>query len=298
MALNEFIKKSCSYLLRHTPFSSSIPDKLYLSWLYSLHIGGKMNWDSPQTFNQKIQWLKINDRKDIHTIMVDKFRAKEFAAKRIGWEHIIPTLGVWDRFDDIDFTSLPNRFVLKTTHGGGGLDVIVVKDKTKFDIKNAKIKLEKALHSSIWQKYREWPYKDVPRKIIAEEYFEDEHGELRDYKFFCMNGEPKFLFLATSRLRDEETTFDFLDLNYNRIPALNGHPNLNSQPIAPPNFQEMVELARKLSQDEIFVRVDLYNVRGKIYFGEYTFFHNSGLVPFEPSEWDLNFGEKLKLPTT
>ena len=296
MKISDFLKKGFSYVLRHTPGSSMIPDKTYLSWLYRLHIGHKMDWESPTSFNQKIQWLKVNDRNPQHTIMVDKLRVKSLVANRIGLEYVIPTIGVWNSFDEIDFSTLPNRFVLKTTHGGGGLNVMVIKDKTKLDWNKAKEKFDKSMRADVWHVYREWPYKDVPHKIIAEEYIEDEHGELRDYKFFCMNGEPQFLFLATNRMGEGDTTFDFLDLDYNRIPALNGHPNMNTKPVAPPNFKQMVDIAKKLSKGETFVRVDLYNVRGKIYFGEYTFFHNSGLVPFVPNEWDLKFGEKINLP--
>lgn len=296
MSVIKFSKKALSYLLRHAPGTQCIPDKVYLSWLYRLQIGGKLDWTNPTTFNQKIQWLKIHDRNALHTVMVDKFSVKGLVARKIGEEYVIPTLGVWDNFEDIDFSKLPEKFVLKTTHGGGGMDVMVVKDKSKLNIEDAKRKFNKALKKSIWHYYREWPYKNVPHKIIAEQYLEDEHGELRDYKIFCMNGEPKFLFLATSRLREEDTTFDFLDLNYKRIPALNGHPNMSGEPVPPINFDKMIEVARKLSKDETFVRVDLYNIRGRIYFGEYTFFHNSGLVPFVPSEWDDKFGEMLTIP--
>lgn len=288
------LKKCCSYALRHNPLSRLIPDRIYLRWLYNLQIGGG-DFDNPKTFNAKIQHLKINDRNPRHTMMVDKYAVKKFVADLVGEEYVIPTLGIYDHFDDIDFDILPDKFVLKTTHGGGGLDVVVVKDKNNFDKKTARKRLEKAINSSIWQVYREWPYKNVPHKIIAEKYMEDENGELRDYKFFCMDGKPKFLFLATGRLSSGETTFDFLDLDYKRIPALNGHPNMVGTPIAPPNFQGMIELATKLSKGEKFVRVDLYNIRGKIYFGEYTFFHNSGLVPFSPPEWDLKFGQLIKL---
>ena len=255
-----------------------------------------MDWDNPKSFNQKIQWLKVHDRSPRHTTMVDKYRVKKLVSERIGKERVIRTLGLWENFNDIDFSILPNQFVLKTTHGGGGLNVMVVKDKFTLNFGEVKKKFDKSMKADVWQVYREWPYKDVQKKIIAEEYIEDEHGELRDYKFFCMNGEPQFLFLATNRMGKGDTTFDFLDLDYTRIPALNGHPNIATQPIAPPNFQEMVDIARKLSKDEVFVRVDLYNVRGKIYFGEYTFYHNSGLVPFEPYEWDMKFGEKIHLP--
>lgn len=288
------LKKVTSFFLRHNPLSRFIPDKLYLRWLYNLQIGNG-DFSNPKTFNGKIQHLKMQDRNPMHTTMVDKYAVKQYVADIVGNEHIIPAIGVWDHFDDIDFDALPEQFVLKTTHGGGGMDVIVVKDKTKLNRKEARTRLESSLKRSIWQIYREWPYKNVPRRIIAEPYMEDENGELRDYKFFCMDGEPRFLFLATGRLSSGETTFDFLDLNYNRLPVRNGHPNMEGIPKPPINFNKMIELARRLSQGEKFVRVDLYNIRGKIYFGEYTFFHNSGLVPLDPPEWDYRFGEYINI---
>lgn len=289
-----YLKKAVSYILKHNPLSRFIPDRIYLHWLYDLQVGGG-DFLNPKSFNAKIQHLKINDRNPQHTMMVDKYAVKKYVADIVGKEHVIPVLGVWEHFDDIDFNTLPNKFVLKTTHGGGGMDVVVVKDKNTFNKEEAKERLCKALKSSIWQIHREWPYKDVPRRIIAEEYMEDENGELRDYKFFCMDGEPRFLFLATGRLSSGETTFDFLDLNYKRIPALNGHPNMQGTPVPPRNFEGMIDMARRLSQGEKFVRVDLYNINGNIYFGEYTFFHNSGLVPFSPPEWDIKFGKLINL---
>lgn len=296
MNLNTFIRKTLSYALRHTPGTGFIPDRPYLTMLYRLHIGGKMDWDNPRTFNQKIQWLKIQDHNNTkHTNMVDKYAVKEIVCGIVGEEYVIPTLGIYNSFDEIDFSKLPDQFVMKTTHGGGGLDVVVVKEKKKMEVESIRNKINSSLKRSLWQQYREWPYRNVPRRIIVEKYLEDEHGELRDYKFFCMNGEPKFLFVATGRLSNGETTFDFLDLDYKRIPAFNGHPNMKGIPVPPANFKGMVDLARKLAQGEKFVRVDLYNVNGRIYFGEYTFYHNSGLVPFEPESYDLKFGQLIKL---
>jgi len=228
--------------------------------------------------------------------MVDKSAVKDYVEAIAGKENLIPTLGVWASFDEIDFDKLPDKFVLKTTHGGGGLDVVVIKDKDNFDFSTIRHRFNKSLKKSLYSQYREWPYKDVPRRIIAEAYMEDEFGELRDYKFFCMNGEPKFMFLATGRMGNGELTFDFLDMDYKRIPVKGGHPLLDKEPEPPKNFDKMIELARKLSAGEIFVRVDLYNIKGKIYFGEYTFFHNSGLVPFDPEEYDLSFGRLIHLP--
>lgn len=292
--IKHFSKKALSYIIRHCPLSRYIPDRIYLNWLYSICITGDKMTDY-KTFNAKIQWLKMFNRNPLHTTMVDKYAVKELVRERIGEEYVIPVLGIWNHFDEIDFDSLPEKFVLKTTHGGGGIDVVVVRDKSRLDKKSARKKLENSLKKSLWSMYREWPYKDVPRKIIAEQYMEDENGELRDYKFFCMDGIPRFLFVATGRMSSGEVAFDFFDIEFNHLPIKYGHPNMKGEIKPPKNYNKMVELAKILSQGEKFVRVDLYNIRGKIYFGEYTFFSNSGLVPFEPDKWNYIFGEMIRL---
>ncbi len=278
-------------------FFGWLPDPIYLRLIYLFIIGKPLSLKNPRTFNEKIQWLKIHDRNPRHTDMVDKLAVKDIVTKIAGSEYVIPTMKVYNSVEEIDLNELPEAFVLKTTHGGGSGGVVVCKDKNKLDIQTAKAKLLKSLHSKD-SRYREWPYSNVPRKIIAEHYMEDENGELRDYKFFCMNGEPKFLFMASGRMKDGALTFDFLDMDYNWLPVRNGHPNSKTPPQKPQNFDKMIELARKLSQGEAFVRVDLYNIRGKIYFGEYTFFHFSGLTPFEPEEWDEKFGDMIELPNS
>lgn len=278
-------------------FFGWLPDPIYLRLIYLFIIGKPLSLKNPRTFNEKIQWLKIHDRNPRHTDMVDKLAVKDIVTKIAGSEYVIPTMKVYNSVEEIDLNELPEAFVLKTTHGGGSGGVVVCKDKNKLDIQTAKAKLLKSLHSKD-SRYREWPYSNVPRKIIAEHYMEDENGELRDYKFFCINGEPKFLFMASGRMKDGALTFDFLDMDYNWLPVRNGHPNSKTPPQKPQNFDKMIELARKLSQGEAFVRVDLYNIRGKIYFGEYTFFHFSGLTPFEPEEWDEKFGDMIELPNS
>lgn len=278
-------------------FFGWLPDPIYLRLIYLFIIGKPLSLKNPRTFNEKIQWLKIHDRNPRHTDMVDKLAVKDIVTKIAGSEYVIPTLKVYNSVEDIDLAELPEAFVLKTTHGGGSGGVVVCKDKSKLDLEAAKAKLLRSLLSKN-SRYREWPYSNVPREIIAEKYMEDENGELRDYKFFCMNGEPKFLFMASGRMKEDALTFDFLDMDYKWLPVRNGHPNSKTPPQKPQNFDKMVELARKLSQGEAFVRVDLYNIRGKIYFGEYTFFHFSGLTPFEPEEWDEKFGDMIELPNS
>jgi hypothetical protein len=276
--------------------SKKLSDKKFLKLEYYACVGKKLNLDNPQTYNEKLQWLKLYDRKPEYTEMVDKYSAKKYVADRIGEEYIIPTLGAWDSFDEIDFNSLPEQFVLKCTHDSGGL--VICKDKSTFDIQKAKEKIEKSLKRDYFYVHREWPYKNVKKQIIAEKYMEDtETAELRDYKFFTFDGKVKALFIATDRQNEkEETKFDFFDENYNHLDIRNGHPNANEIPHKPLNFELMKELAEKLSKGIPHLRVDFYEVNGKVYFGELTFSHWSGLVPFEPDEWDRTFGSWIELP--
>jgi hypothetical protein len=269
-------------------------DEIYLKILYYCYMHKKLNLKDPLTYNEKLQWLKLYDRKAIYTQLVDKAAAKDYVAERIGKDYIIPTLGVYDNFAEIDFEKLPDQFVLKTTHDSGG--VVICHDKTSFDFENAEIILSKSLKRNFYLEAREWPYKDVKPRIIAEKYMEDETGELRDYKFFCFDGEVKAMFIATDRYKNEETKFDFFDENYNHLPFTNGHPNAAIPPSKPLRFEEMKQLAAKLSKGIPQVRVDFYEIQGKVYFGEMTFFHWSGMVPFKPAQWDYTFGSWIKLP--
>lgn len=282
--------------LGHRGFFNWMSDDTYLSMLYRIKMGKPLNLAAPQTYNEKIQWLKIYDRRPEYTMMVDKYAVKDYVEGIIGKDHIIPTLGVWDNFDDIDFGKLPNQFVLKCTHDSGGL--VIVKDKSKLDIAATRAKINRCLKHNYYWGLREWPYKDMKPRIIAEQYMVDESGtELKDYKFFCFDGKPKAMFIATDRSNpNEETKFDFFDMDFNHLPFTNGHPNANREIKKPEGFEEMKEIAAKLSQGIPHVRVDLYNINGSIYFGELTFSHWSGLVPFVPEEWDYTFGSWIKLP--
>lgn len=298
------ICKRALYWLTHNPrlFLDNVlcqcvgilPDKLFIKWHFRLLLGYKLDLKHPKTFNEKLQWLKFNDIRPEYTKMVDKVEAKDYVQSIIGSKYIIPTLGIWDSVDKIDWESLPEQFVVKSTGDSGG--VVVCKDKQKLNIEEAKKKLQTLGSRDYTAISKEYPYKNVPHRYIAEAYVEDESGyELKDYKIFCFDGEPRFLFVATGR-QQHDTRFDFYDLDFNHLPVLNGHANADVWPVKPENFDEMLEVARKLSQGIPHVRVDLYNVRGKIYFGELTFFHWSGMVPYEPQEWDYRFGEYLKLP--
>lgn len=271
-------------------------DRCYIPLAYRARMGKRLNADNPQTYNEKLQWIKLNVRDDRYTKLVDKYEVKPIVASIIGEEYIIPTLGVYDDFDDIDFDSLPDQFVLKCNHDSGG--IVVCKDKSRLDKAAARAKLNGSLKKNYYKSLREWPYENVRPRIIAEKYMEDsESAELRDYKFFCFDGEVKALFIASDRMtQGVETKFDFFDENFNHLPFTNGHPNAAVPPKKPSQFELMKKLASKLSKGFPHVRVDFYEVDGKVYFGEMTFFHWSGMTPFVPEKWDYTFGSWIKLP--
>ena len=277
-------------------FSKWMDDRSFIKWEYFSGMGKFPNIDNPRTFNEKLQWLKLNDIHPEYSLLVDKYEAKEIVRKRIGDEYIIPTLGVWNSFNEIDFDKLPDKFVLKTTHDSGG--VAVCMDKSDKTISSARKKINKSLKHNFFYEHREYPYKNIKPRIIAEQYMVDESGtELKDYKFFCFDGKCKMLYVATDRGIDD-VKFDFFDTDFNHLPFVQGHPWANKKIIKPAGFERMIELAETLSKGFLHVRVDLYDINGKIYFGELTFFHFSGNVPFEPEEWDYKIGEWLKLPET
>ena len=282
------ILKKIKYALR------IIPDRAYIQMYYFAHFKKFCNLKNPKTYNEKLNWLKLHDKNPIYTRIVDKFEAKEYVKDIIGDQYIIPTLGVWDNFDDIDFDELPQQFVLKCTHDSEGL--VIVKDKDKLDKEMAKNKIESALKQNFFYIGREWPYKNVKPRIIAEKYMEDHiDGELRDYKFFCFDGEPKAMFVASDRASDN-VKFDYFDLNFNHLDIKQKYPHAEQPLRKPVTFEKMIELSKVLSKGFPHVRVDFYEVDGQLYFGELTFYHFSGFMPFEPNKWDKIFGDWIKLP--
>lgn len=282
--------------LGHREVLNWINDETYLKIAFRITMGKKLDLNNPKTFSEKIQWLKLYDRNPLYTKLVDKDDVKKYVADIIGYEYVIPTLGVWNKFDDIEFDKLPDQFVLKCTHDSGG--VVICKDKLKFDKESARKKINMCLKHSFYWGQREWPYKNVKHCIIAEKYMEDKRThDLRDYKFFAFDGKVHALFVATERHEDrEETKFDFFDEKYNHLNFTNGHPNADIVPEKPRTFNTMIELAEKLSKGIPQVRVDFYEVNGKTYFGEMTFSHWSGMIPFNPEIWDYKFGEWIRLP--
>lgn len=280
-------------------------DEKYLKKLFKFTMGKELNLDNPQTFSEKLQWLKLYNRKSEYTQMVDKYEAKKYVAGIIGEEYIIPTLGIWDRFDDIEFDTLPDKFVLKTTHGGGNTGVVICKDKSTFDKAKARKRLERSLESDIYSLLREWPYKNVKKRIIAEKFISDNDcTDLPDYKFFCFNGEPKYC--QVIRDRNTTETIDFYDMEWNHMPFVGLYPvskkvlnpvlknGLN--PVAKPeHLINMVEICRKLAFGIPFSRIDLYLVDGEVYFGEITFYPASGLGEFTPGQWNDVLGQMIDI---
>lgn len=286
---------SSSKILKKIKYAMRIiPDRAYIQMYYFAHFKKFCNLKNPKTYNEKLNWLKLHDKNPIYTRIVDKFEAKEYVKDIIGDQYIIPTLGVWDNFDDIDFDELPQQFVLKCTHDSEGL--VIVKDKDKLDKEMAKNKIELALKQNFFYIGREWPYKNVKPRIIAEKYMEDHiDGELRDYKFFCFDGEPKAMFVASDRASDN-VKFDYFDLNFNHLDIKQKYPHAEQPLRKPVTFEKMIELSKVLSKGFPHVRVDFYEVDGQLYFGELTFYHFSGFMPFEPNKWDKIFGDWIKLP--
>ena len=291
---NEFL---ASVLMR---LNFLFPDKLYLTLLFRLKMGYWIDWKNPKTFSEKLQWLKLYNRKPEYTTMVDKHAVKEHVAKIIGKEYIIPTLGVWERPEDIDWDSLPNKFVLKTTHGGGGSGVVICKDKNTFDKANAIAKLKKNLNECIYKSLREWPYKNVKKRIMAEAFIEDtdpekKNSDLTDYKFYCFNGDPLIMMLSVGRYSDN-LCFDYYDMQWNKLPLVWDRPNSNINHLCPPCFEEMKNLCKKLSNAIPHVRCDFYIIDNVPLFGELTFFDSSGFSKFQDSSWNERLGSMLKLP--
>jgi len=282
-------------VLANLGLKGSVPTDKFLKNRYRYEMGKELNLEAPVTYTEKLQWLKLYDHKPEYTVMVDKFQVKQYVAERIGEPYVVPLLGVWENVNDIDFDSLPERFVLKTTHDSGG--VVICKDKKTLDIAASRKKLNRFLKRNYYNCNREWPYKNVKPRIIAEEYMEDsEYKELRDYKFFTFGGEPRVLYIAQGRGKGEPTVADFFDMDFNHLPFTIDHEMADVPPEKPKNFEKMKCLAAELSKGTPQLRVDFYEVDGQVYFGEMTFFHCSGMAPFHPGSWDKTFGDWVVLP--
>lgn len=287
------LQRGISALLNKVHFRY-FSDEFYIRLMYWGRCGKILNLDSPKTFNEKIQWLKLNYHDPRMPFLVDKYEVKRIVGKIIGEEYIIPTLGVWDRFSDIDFSSLPDAFVLKTTHDSGG--VVFCKTKSDFDYDKAREIINQSLNSNYYYHGREWPYKSVKPRIIAEPYLVDESGiELKDYKIFNFNGDPTIIQVDFDRFVDHKR--NIYDIEWNLIDAMIQYPSSPDTIIKKPEkLQLLLSLSRVLAKDFPHVRTDFYTFGEKIYFGEMTFFHGGGFEYFVPSSFDEKMGECLRLP--
>lgn len=269
-----------------------MPDELYLRLKMWSFTGTIPDLTHPKTFNEKLQWLKLHDRNPLYTKLVDKAEVKPWVAEHIGWEHVVPTLGVWDSFGEINFDALPERFVLKCTHDSGGL--AICRGRATFDEKAAQRKIEHSLSRNYYWWGREWPYKDVKPRILAEKYLDAGPSGMTDYKILCFGGQARCIFTCTGRA-EGDLRVDFFDLNWKHLPFTRHYPNADVLPKTPSRLTEMVALSECLAESIPFVRVDFYEVAGELYFGEMTFYPGSGMEEFDPEEWDLRIGDMLSL---
>ena len=283
-------------------FFGWLPDKTYLQLLYRFKMGHRLDLNHPKTFTEKIQWLKLYNRRPEYTLMVDKYAVKKYVADIIGEKYIIPTLGVWDKPEDIDWDALPNEFVLKTTHGGGSGGVVICKDKKTFDRNKAILTLRDSMNGDIYRSLREWPYKDVKKRVLAEKYMAPKDMvnnpiyDLSDYKFFCFNGEPKYC--QVIRDRHSKESIDFYDMNWRHqeFVGLNPIASNGINPVPRPLLlDDMICICHKLSENKKFVRIDMYVIDNRIYFGEITFYPASGMGLFNPDKWNEELGNLISL---
>lgn len=275
-----------------------LPDTTYLRFMYRLILGRKLDLNNPLRYTEKLQWQKLYDRNPLYTTVVDKYAVKKYVSSIIGPDYIIPTLGIWNDPSEIDWESLPNQFVLKTTHGGGGSGIIICKDKSLLDFDSATRRLKSNMKQDLYAAYREWPYLGVPHRVIAEELLpSDSHGQVLDYKFYCFGGIPKVMLVASDRFSSHH--FTYYDMSFKKLNIISrqgGNSSIDFE--CPHAFEEMKSIAKCLSEGFPQVRVDLYYAKGKVYFGELTLFDTSGFDDMSSEKIDLEWGEWITLPNT
>lgn len=282
-----FLKKSLRFL----------PDKTYIKLYYRLRVGRPLNTKNPTTLNEKLQWLKFNYRFPLQSIVSDKLLVRDYVAEKIGAEYLIPLLGTWENYDDVDFDKLPEKFVLKCNHDSGGL--VVCTDKSKLDHKEARNRVEKSLKSNFFYIGREYQYRNIKPRIICEQFISDNGKVPMDYKIYCFNGKPDVILVCKDRFSDNthRASYLYFDQEWRFQPLNKGDETLTEVDVPKPkNLDRMIEIAKDLSKDFLFARIDLYNIDGQIYFGEITLSPNSGFDPDIKYETDLMFGERLKIP--
>lgn len=272
-----------------------MPDPLYLRLLFRLRLGYRLNLSSPRSFNEKIQWLKLYDRRPEYRQYVDKYAVRDHIRKVVGEEYLIPLLGVWDSVEDIDFALLPNQFVLKTTHDSGG--VVICRDKSVFDISAAKQKLNRHMKNDFFNFGREWAYKGIKPRVIAEQLLQHNYGGLpEDFKLMCFNGTVRCSFVCSDRGSNSGLKVTFYDREWKKLPFIRHYPESPVAIAKPYRYDLMIELSERLARDMPFCRVDCYEVDGKVYIGEMTLYPGCGFEEFDPQQWDNNIGSWLVLP--
>lgn len=265
-----------------------LSDEAFIKFIYRLRMGKKLNLDNPVTFNEKLQWLKLNDHNPLYTKIADKLGVRDYVTEKAGKEHVVPVLGVYSSFDEIDFSSLPSSFVLKTTHDSGSL--VICSDKASLDIKKARKTITRSMKRNYYRTTREWQYKNIEPKIIVEKYLGD---CITDYKFFCFNGKPRFMYIE--REQEADPVQAIFDMDFNRLPFTMDDEASPAVFEKPQFFDEMKRIAGVLSSGIPFIRVDMYYVEGKILVGELTFYHYGGFIPFNPPGWDKTIGGYLDI---
>lgn len=294
--INYIYFKIGQLLYRYPSMRKYMPDKMYLQQYYARRMGYYMDFNNPKTFNEKLQWLKLYDRKPIYTTMADKIEAKKFVSEKIGVQHIIPTLEIYNSFDEIDFDKLPNQFVMKCSHDSGS--VVICKDKSSFDLEHARCIIETGLKRSWYQIGREWAYKNIKPRILIEQFMIEGPSEgLTDYKFYCFNGIPKFLYVSHG-LNDHENAFvNYLTMDWQLAPFhRHDFREYKTLPRRPSNYNQMIQFSKTLSENTPFLRVDFYEIDGRVYFSELTFYPGCGMTPFDPVEYDKKWGDMIILP--
>lgn len=268
-----------------------IPTRIYIKLVFRLQFGYKIDLSQPKTFNEKLNWLKLNDRKPIYSKMVDKLYVKELVASIIGDQYVVPCYGAWDDFNKIDFSKLPNKFVLKTNHDSSG--ATICKDKSNFNYNLYKKKFTSLLKRNYFYHCREWPYKNVKPMVLAEMLLEDpDRDKLEDYKFWCFDGEPLYMYCT---IKGGDVYENFFDMNFKPVNISHGYPRINPEPQKPQNFEVMKMLCKKLAKNIPFVRIDFFEINGKIYFGEYTFYDWGGFKPFINYNMDYELGRLINI---
>lgn len=285
-------RKILQYLSNQSIFNKMCDEK-FLKFKYFANVGKKLNIENPCTFNEKLQWLKLNDRKDVYSKMVDKYEVKKLVSNQIGEEYVIKTLGIWKSFEDIDFEKLPNKFVLKCTHDSG--TVVICKDKQNFDIEAARKKINRRINYNYYYNCREWPYKNVEPRIIAEEFMQDrDFPVLNVFKVFNFNNGEQMI-QAIQNDKTPEERIDYFDTKWNKLTLRQNYENSEVALPKPQTLEKMLEISRKLSEGFAFLRTDFYEVNGELYFSEFTFYSDAGFAYFDPPEWDSILGSRIDL---